>query len=622
LHILDLQIENFRGIRSARLVFPPHVALVGPTGSGKSTIIDALSLVFGRQKLVRDLTEHDFSGSAPTREARLRIIATVGGFATNDPANHPQWFSDGRGIEQWWNPGTCKVEPQSAADGSALCVRIGYVARFDHDELVVDQRRYFHDDEEVLDPFMDEPIALVPSKLLSEVGFFVLPARRVWPATISFASELFRKAVATLGGVPASAVLAHRDALRNPDSPLEQDPAISPLVHNINERMAQLVPGRPRLHLRVTSTDSESLLQALVPHYAFESDVSVPAARHGTGLLALQTLVLLLEIGRARREEGRSFILALEEPELHVPPGLQRRLIGEAAAVSDQVICTTHAPRVAAFFEPSSVQMLRRVMVSGSTPEEPPVERLGGYPLLSGSTAAMPNPLIQLYTEQRIRVVEALMYPYLLIPEGRIDFEWLRLLLDVTEMACRPSTPSPNAVPPFGSIVGVIPTRDSAMKVTFESLRELHGGLIALVDGDRAGDQYVADLVAATPPPRSILQWPVDWTIENAVEWCLAAGPATLLVEINTRLSQAFGSLPELTAALKSDNGRNGGLKGHYLAHEDVAAAMKSHSQCVARAEAVLEALSRAALYEDAGFARLAADARTTQDTRVMRFQP
>lgn len=61
--LLALPINGVRGIQHANIGFGDHDVLVGPNGAGKSTIIDALSLVFGRTRLVRDLTEHDFHGS-------------------------------------------------------------------------------------------------------------------------------------------------------------------------------------------------------------------------------------------------------------------------------------------------------------------------------------------------------------------------------------------------------------------------------------------------------------------------------------------------------------------------------------------------------------------------------
>jgi len=617
--VLALEIQGFRGIRHGRLVIPDQVALVGPNGSGKSTIVDALSLVFGRQKLVQELTEHDFSGSCPQPADRIRIVATVGDFPSNDPDDNPNWFRSGRSVERWWDPETKTLLPEGQL-GALLCAQIGYAARFDHEDLTVKQVRYFQQHDDQADPFDEEAIDRFPDKLLSEVGFFVLPARRTWAATISFGSELFRKAVATLGGVPATTVIHHRDALRSPSSPLEDDGALQPLIHNINTRMAQLVPGSPRLQLRITSTDSESLLRALVPHYQRDDGGSLPAGRHGTGLISLQTLVLLLEIGRARKQAGQSFIVALEEPELHVPPGLQRRLIGDAAAVSDQVICTTHAPRVAAFFDAASIQILSRTFTP-SDEEGATLEEFEGRPLSPASMVNQPNSLVQLYTDHRARLVEALMFPRVIIPEGRIDFEWLRLLLDVAETGERTLHGNQSLVPPFGSVVGVVPTRDSGVRVTFERLRILHDHVGVLVDGDSAGDGYVAKLLACNPKPCCVMQWPIGWAIEDAVRWTLDADANNLLAEINGRLDRLFQSLDEFVAALKNTGGQVGGLKAHYMAHEDIAGAMRRSRPCVQRVERLLEALARAALGRLDGFEHLELDAvRSREDIVVCRF--
>lgn len=619
MRVFALDIQGFRGIHQAYFVLPEQVALVGPNGSGKSTIVDALSLVFGRQKLVHDLTEHDFIGSCPQPADRIRIVATVGSFLSNDPDNHTNWFRSGRSVEKWWDPTTNMVLSEQQSQ-TLLCAQIGYAARFDHEDLTVKQIRYFQQNDGDIDPFDEDAIDRFPDKLLSEIGFFVLPARRTWSATISFGSELFRKAVATFGGVPATTVINQRDTLRSPSSPLEEDSALQPLIQNINTRMAQLIPGNPKLQLRVTSTDSDSLLRALVPHYQRDGNNSLPAGRHGSGLISLQTLVLLLEIGQARKRAGQSFILVLEEPELHIPPGLQRRLIGDAAAVSDQVIATTHAPRVAAFFDAESIQILSRTPIS-SEDGGSVIEELEGRSLSSASMVNEPNSLVQLYTDHRVRLVEALMFPRVLIPEGRIDFEWLRLLLDVAETGERTLAYNQSFIPPFGSLVGVVPTRDSAVKVTFDRLRNLHDHVGVLVDGDSAGDSYVTEILACNPKPCCVIQWPTGWTIEDAVRWTIDADSG-LLSEINIRLDRQFASLDDLVDALKNTSGQAGGLKSHYMAHEDIAGVMRKSAPCVRRAELLLEALTRAMLGQLDGFQHLELDqTRSGNITTVCRFR-
>ena len=66
-----LQIENFRGIKTGRVQFRDHAVLIGPNNSGKTTIIEALALVLGRDRLIRNLTEHDFFGSDPQADSKI-----------------------------------------------------------------------------------------------------------------------------------------------------------------------------------------------------------------------------------------------------------------------------------------------------------------------------------------------------------------------------------------------------------------------------------------------------------------------------------------------------------------------------------------------------------------------
>jgi predicted ATP-dependent endonuclease of OLD family len=89
MHIVRLKISGFRGVRSADIGLGRHAVLVGPNNSGKTTVIEALALLLGRDRLVRRLTEHDFHGSVPDETARILCVATVTGFTPNDPITIP-----------------------------------------------------------------------------------------------------------------------------------------------------------------------------------------------------------------------------------------------------------------------------------------------------------------------------------------------------------------------------------------------------------------------------------------------------------------------------------------------------------------------------------------------------
>jgi energy-coupling factor transporter ATP-binding protein EcfA2 len=605
MNIARLRISGFRGLKSADLRFGQQAVLIGPNGCGKSTVVDALSLVLGRTKMVRPLTEHDFSGSDPVPASRITIVATLTGFSSGLAEDHEDWFQHGRGVPKWIDgKGTEFAEPGA---GRQLSVNVGFAARFDRDELEVATVRYFHDDDDTTDPFADEgAIVPVPSRLLNEVGYFVLPARRDWDAIASFNSDLFRRTVSNLAGIPADEIIVQRDALRNPATKIEESAKLKGLVDGLNNRLARLAPTAPKFGLRVTAGDSEAVLQSLLPHYATAAGMMLPAARHGAGLVSLQSLLLLLEIGQARLKKGLSFILALEEPELHLSPGIHGRLVAEAIAIANQVVCTTHSPEVARVFDATAV------LVASNE-----AGKFAAGPLLAQPlTPAATNNERKLYLLNRSSVVSALMRPHVLVPEGRFDAEWLARFSEVAD-------PYTADTAPFGAMFGVIPTENAAVVFTTERLAPLRPRVLAMVDGDVAGDGYVADLLKKKLPTRLIIQLPTAWTIEDIVRWMLDPGGHQALAALKAGLPDyAFATLDLFRDLLKTQNAAGQvGLKENVLAHEIVAGVLDELPACRARVVEFCQALVSAAT--GLAHARIAADGeRSTADTRVVRFVP
>lgn len=601
-----LRIFGFRGIAEADLRFDQSAVLVGPNGCGKSTIVDALALVLGRSKMVRQLTEHDFRGSDPLAATRIRIVATLGGFSSIDPSDHDEWFREDRGVPKWL--AADRTEHATAAPDRRLVVNVAFAARFDRDELEVDTIRYFHDDDGITDPFDDGGVLRsVHYRLLNELGFFILPARRSWDAVASFNSDLFRRTISNAAGIPADEVLAQRDLLRNPPAKIEESARLAPLVTGINTQLARLVLGAPKFQLRVTAGDAEGVLQALLPHYQATDGPPLPAARHGTGLVSLQSLLLLLEVGRARKAKGLPFVIALEEPELHLASGLHGRLVTDALSLADQVLCTTHSPDVARAFDATSTYLVTNQ-----------AGVVHSRPLLTARlTSTASSNERKLYLQNRARVVQALMHPFVLVPEGRFDVEWLIKLAAIAE-------PRMNTVPPFNTVFGLIPTENAAVAFTIEKLKPLRTGFVALVDGDAAGDGYVQTLLTLPHPPETIIRWPQGWTIEDVVKWCLEADPA-LIGSLQSAVppSFAFATLDQLRDLLRQSNDRQRqvvGLKEDVLTHEAILSVLETSKPCVDRVVALCNMM--VSLVTGTPTAEVTGDPSTTATTRVFRFRP
>lgn len=579
LQIAKLEIEKFRGIQKGTIHFSRHTVFVGANNCGKTTVVEALALLFGRDRMIRQLTEHDFYGGNPQPPDRIHLVATIIDFEGDDPAQHLDWFRDDRGIVKWWNPANGEVLPERMDPSWRLACQIAFSARFDRPSLEVETLRYFHDDDAVNDVFSEESVTGFPARLIRDIGFFFVPAARTWDRTVSFGSELFRRVVAAGEGQPSESVLGERDRLRAPVAPLEQDQRLAPIVERVNLELQAFFRTAPKLHLRVTATDSDSLLESVVSHYAHQgTDLPLPARRHGTGLLSLQHLLLLLQFGRLRAEAQEGFWMALEEPELHVPPALQRRLVHRIQALSQQTFVSTHSPTVAALADPKGVAVLRND--NG---------QLTSIPLLTSTLPPdTPNSVRKLFQVNRVETIAALMHEFVLVPEGRTDYEWIGLLVRAVDLHQSWATADECR---FDAFVGVVPTHDGAVVRTVDALAPLHPRVVAIVDGDADGLAYAAALVeTGSPNSGVIIRWANGQMLEDTIGWIIEADAAACLAAIH--IDNPAATSAELVTRLKSDDRKTGGLKKDTSSYESIAAAIGANEACCARARLLLNAIA------------------------------
>jgi hypothetical protein len=572
-----LKIENYRGIREGQIQFRDHTVIIGPNNSGKTTIIEALALVLGRDRLVRNLTEHDFFGSDPQPADRIRIVATITGFEPEDLMAHPDWFRDGRGVPVWFDAQTGDVRPEKMQEGQSLACQIAFAARFDRESLEVETARYFYDGDS--DVFAEDGFTSVPAKVIRDLGLFLIPANRSWDRVLSFDSELFRRVIRSARGSPAETIIAERDQLRNPQNALEEDQRLKPVVDGVNAEIARLLGIDDALRLRLTATDCESVLESVVPHFISRAGNTLPSKRQGSGLVSLQSLFLLLHFGQRRIEDGESFCMALEEPELHLPPAVQRRVLSRLQSLSTQTIISTHSPLVAAFCGATALLVVRNN--GGMLDVRPMLAR----PLRQEAI----NAVRKLFQINRVETAAAMMSEFVLVPEGRLDFDWLDLLMrivDLDEASLEPCY--------FGVRVGVIPTSDAKVRETCEVLSKAHPQICALVDGDGDGVRYAVELRDRAAGVQRVLCWPDGWTIEDVIGWVIEADEAAVMARVNADLAVAPGDRATLVARLKSDNREGDGLKSDRVAHEIIANALTKHSLCLQRTRRMLHGLAQA----------------------------
>ena len=70
------------------------------------------------------------------------------------------------------------------------------------------------------------------------------------------------------------------------------------------------------------------------------------------------------------------------------------------------------------------------------------------------------------------------MHHRMLIPEGRSEYEWFRLLSDVLETGDVAFDAADADTPAFGTVIGVVPTHDGAVADVYDALRTLRRWIV------------------------------------------------------------------------------------------------------------------------------------------------
>ena len=298
-------------------------------------------------------------------------------------------------------------------------------------------------------------------------------------------------------------------------------------------------------------------------------------------------------------------MLAVEEPELHIQPSQQKRLVNRLNALCDQTIVTTHSPIVAAMFPPADTLFI-----------ETKNGILTAKPLMDTVPASPTNHQQHLLYAWRQKLVAALMHEIVLIPEGVSDVAWFEALQTALEMQ-QGWDDAQAGQSRFSTFVGVVPTIDAKIADTFALISNVHARSCILLDGDPAGRGYFEALRTSGHAPRCVMFWPRDWAMEHVVSWIAAADQSNALTALGAALGETFATEQETIDFLLTN-------KSYAPTHESVAVTLMAIPACRNRAAKMLGALCD--VLRDPGnatpdlFVRIPADSTATM--QVFQFEP
>ena len=442
--VCRLNINNFRGIKTATVLLPRHAVLIGDNNTGKTTLLEALDLVLGPDRLNRQppIDEHDFfQGNYLAKAVEAAGVAVEG---------------VGTGAEV----GTAQAAAVAADDGVTDVAKAitGEAPRIEIEvtiaELTDEQKGKFGDYIEfwdsATDTFYDEPnLAGVDAATITEAlrvtfhgwynpdeddfegktyftrsltesdnpvwfskkdkqvcGFLYLRSLRTGSRALSLERGSLLDVILRLKEVRPQMWEGTISKLADYSVASDPDLGISGVLESINTALKKYVPKEWGIepHLKVSNLTREHLRKVVTAFIATgEGSHAAPFYRQGTGTINMLVLAMLSQIA----EDKQNVIFAMEEPETAIPPYAQKRIVHEIRELASQTLFTSHSPYVLEEFA------LDETVVLGRSADG----------LLSKSAVVLPKSIkLKAYRQNfRIRFSEGLLARRILVGEGATE---------------------------------------------------------------------------------------------------------------------------------------------------------------------------------------------------------
>lgn len=438
MRVSRVKIANFRGICSATILLPNHAVLIGDNNTGKTTILEAIDLALGPDRLNRTppVDEHDFfrgkyiaTALKPTASEGIQTngnAAGAGGVqegdrqpAEGEPPEVPRIeievtivdltdeqkgrFGD---YTEFWNKetDTFYADPDPAGVDAANiteALRITFHGWYDPEEDDFQGRTYF------TRSLSEDPTPSAFTRAHKQIcGFLYLRSLRTGSRALSLERGSLLDIILRLREVRPQ---MWEDTIgRLAEYTVASDPAlgISGVLESINASLKKYVPKEWGIepHLKVSDLTREHLRKVITAFIATgEGSHAAPYYRQGTGTINMLVLAMLAQIA----EDRQNVIFAMEEPETAIPPYAQKRIVHETRKLASQTLFTSHSPYVLEEFAVEETVVLARAAEGA----------------LSQSHIALPESVKpkRYRQEFRTRFCEGLLARRILLAEGATD---------------------------------------------------------------------------------------------------------------------------------------------------------------------------------------------------------
>ena len=387
MHISSIRIRNFRALKDVEIPLARSTVLIGENNSGKSSVLDCISLTLGRRWGQRGtgFSEYDLTmdggavanGDSETQDPGVGASAVADGEPVLNSDSEAERGAPETSIELFFTEQTAGEWPEEITSGLFGIIQTDPLTGLNSITLRVTYK--LNPLDRTYEPgwaFVDtngDPLGSSEAKRAANTQQFFRYVPVFFLSALRDSSEEFSSRSQFWGRL-LKAVEISADERLILDTAIEElnarllaaDPRVAETVERLKQIQTVVATGAAAdVSIRALPMKVWELLARSEIVIRGESGAPwLPLHRHGQGVKSLSVIYLFHAfIGRLLKEiytEHSEPIVALEEPEVHLHPQAVRALWPQIDAMPGQKIIATHSPYFMQYVPIRDIRLLRR----------------------------------------------------------------------------------------------------------------------------------------------------------------------------------------------------------------------------------------------------------------------